>query len=210
MQSEINNGPGGDTTALMIRDVALQHFALHGAEMTSLREVAKAAGMSIGAVQHIFGTKGQLVETVEAYCGEVIQELFQPTPITTDGHDSIDEVAERMNRLLIEYPHVAGYAARSMIDGTVFGTSIFDKLILLGDSRWQARGRQGLLNSDADPRWASLNSFLVGLGGILMRSHLDKYLPEPFTSPRMQSEWSASLNTLFRVGYLTHGPHPNR
>lgn len=208
MSSDIDKSAEGDTTAGIIRDAALRCFALHGVERTSLREVANDAGISIGAVQHSFGTKGRLVEAVEAYCGEAMQELFQPTPTTTDGRASIDEVGQSVKRLLVEYPHVAGYAVRSMIDGTSFGASIFDQLLRLGDSRWRARDQQGLLDANADPRWASLNSLLVGIGGILMRSHLDRHLPEPFISPRMQSQWVDSLNTLFRQGYLISGPHP--
>lgn len=40
-----------------IRDAALKCFAAHGTAATSLRFIADTAGVSIGLVQHHFGTK---------------------------------------------------------------------------------------------------------------------------------------------------------
>jgi AcrR family transcriptional regulator len=50
-----------------IRDAALKSLATHGVAATSLRMVAEAAGVSLGLVQHYFGTKAALVAAVDQY-----------------------------------------------------------------------------------------------------------------------------------------------
>lgn len=60
--------PVGDLTArARIRDAALQHFADRGAEATTVRAVAKAAGVTPGLVCHHFGSKRGLWEACDAY-----------------------------------------------------------------------------------------------------------------------------------------------
>jgi AcrR family transcriptional regulator len=57
----------------VIRDAALRGFAAHGVAATSLRLIASDAGVSLGLVQHRFGTKERLVEAVDQYVLDVVQ-----------------------------------------------------------------------------------------------------------------------------------------
>ena len=52
----------------------MQVFAAHGSEAASLRMIADTAGVSLGQVQHHFGTKGALIEAVDQ---ELIAILMQ-------------------------------------------------------------------------------------------------------------------------------------
>ena len=57
-------GAAGDTST-RIRDAALALFAERGVAATSLREVARSAGVAPGLVGHYFGSKDGLQEAVE-------------------------------------------------------------------------------------------------------------------------------------------------
>lgn len=186
----------------MIRDAALRCFAAGGVEMTTLREVAQEAGISIGAVQHHFGTKGHLVDAVEGYARNIMRELFSPTPSTTSGVAPIEGSGETVRRLIVEYPFVAGYVARSMADNTAFGASIFDGLVELGERRWQRRAEEGLLADDVDLLFANVNTVLLGAAGIILRAQLDRHLSGTFNSAETVSRWVESVNSLIRKAYL--------
>ncbi len=61
------------TARARIRDAALWQFAKYGFERTTIRGVAKAAGVSPGLVRHHFGSKEELRDAVDAYVGEQIK-----------------------------------------------------------------------------------------------------------------------------------------
>ena len=55
----------GLTPRARIRDAALAQFAEHGIRGASMRWIAEAAGVSLGLVQHHFGTKEALREAFD-------------------------------------------------------------------------------------------------------------------------------------------------
>jgi AcrR family transcriptional regulator len=61
----VSDGTGEHASVKLIRDAALEIIAAHGTEAASLRMVAKAAGVSLGSVQHHFGTKANLIQAVD-------------------------------------------------------------------------------------------------------------------------------------------------
>jgi AcrR family transcriptional regulator len=200
VSSEQNEG-GQEATSARIRTAALRCFAARGVEVTSLREVAAEAGVSIGAVQYNFGAKSQLVSAVDAYSLDVIRRVMAGEPPTVQGAESIDVTGQRVATLMSEYPEVAEYVARSIVDATAFGSSIFDILVDLGTARWRRRAEQGLLDVDTDQEWAVLNSILITVAAIVCRPQLDAHLPKPFTSAAMLSRWTRSVNAMIRGGF---------
>ena len=58
------------TPAARIRDAALARFARDGLADTSIRDVARTAGLSPGLVQHHFKTKANLRDAVKGVDSE--------------------------------------------------------------------------------------------------------------------------------------------
>ncbi|MGB9222089.1 TetR/AcrR family transcriptional regulator [Mycobacterium sp.] len=69
---------GEPPTVQRIREAALKLSAVRGAQATSIRMVAAAAGVSIGLVQHHFGTKAGLFQAVDEYVIRVLGEVLAP------------------------------------------------------------------------------------------------------------------------------------
>src|SRR3954469_20648482 len=59
--------PDDLTAYARIRNAALELFAARGTAATTIRDVAKAAGVSPGLVQHYFGTKAGLQKAVDEF-----------------------------------------------------------------------------------------------------------------------------------------------
>lgn len=186
-----------------IRDAAMKILATHGASGTSLRAVAAAAGVSLGSVQHHFATKAGLVKAVDDWAlAVVVTAITQPIPDTTP--DSVAEIGDRVTRMIAEQPGIAAYIGRALIDGRPVGDMIFDSLMNSGMARWHRRSERGETRPDLDVTWASINSLVLALGALILQGHIERHLPEPFTSPAGLERWQDSVNSLLRDGLFKH------
>jgi AcrR family transcriptional regulator len=182
-----------------IRNAALRSFAMHGTAATSLRTVAEAAGVSVGLVQHHFANKAGLIKAVDDHVlSVVIAIIAQPMP--GPPADSLNEMGSRVTQLVAEHPDVVDYFGRALIDGSPLGVMIFDTLVGNGTARWHQRSERGEARPDVDLTWAAINSLVLALGTLILRTHVERHLPEPLSTPAQLERWQASVNTLLREG----------
>ncbi|WP_255507223.1 TetR/AcrR family transcriptional regulator [Mycolicibacterium sp. 018/SC-01/001] len=182
-----------------IRQAALQSFARSGTDATTMRGVAAAAGVSLGLVQHHFATKAGLIAAVDEFVLElVVSAMARPLP--EPPVDSVAEIGGRVTGILAEYPDVADYLSRAMVDGSQVGVRLFDALIDVGTARWQQRIDRGEVRPDVDITWAVINAILLAMGAISLRYHVDRHLPAPLTDPVQLERWQRSVDTLLRDG----------
>jgi AcrR family transcriptional regulator len=184
-----------------IRDAALKSFAAYGTSATSLRNVAAAAGVSLGLVQHHFVTKAGLIRAVDDHVLAVVSATLAD-PIPEPPADSIADVGKRVTRFIADQPDVVDYIGHALIDGSPIGIAVFDTLFAQGKARWKRRSEQGLLRPDLDPTWATLNPLVLSLGTLILRSHIERHLPEPLTTPTQLQRWEDAVNALLRNGQL--------
>jgi AcrR family transcriptional regulator len=182
-----------------IRHAAMKMIANHGASGTSLRAVAAAAGVSLGSVQHHFATKAGLIKAVDDWAlAVVVTAITQPVPDTTP--DSVAEIGERVTRMISENPELADYIGRALTDGRPVADMIFDSLLNSGMARWHRRSERGETRDGLDLTWAAINALVLALGTLILRRHIDRHLPEPFTAPAQLERWQNSVNSLLRGG----------
>lgn len=183
---------------------AMACFAELGSEAASMRMVAQTAGVSIGQVQHHFGTKGALIEAVDQ---ELIAILMQAAPLSSPPPDPVADVSQRLTTLIAEHPDAIDYLARLLIDDHQTGRRIFDLLIDIGRSQWDYLRDQGRVRPDLNPTWGALNPLILVLGTLILRSHINRQLPEPLDSPDQLRTWEAAVDNLIRGGQL-RDPRP--
>ncbi|OBK72503.1 TetR/AcrR family transcriptional regulator [Mycobacterium sp. 1274761.0] len=182
-----------------IRLAAMKMIANHGASGTSLRAVAAAAGVSLGSVQHHFATKAGLIKAVDDWAlAVVVTAITQPVPDTAP--DSVAEIGERVTRMIGENPELADYIGRALTDGRPVADMIFDSLLNSGMARWHRRSERGETRDGLDLTWAAINALVLALGTLILRRHIDRHLPEPFTAPAQLERWQNSVNSLLREG----------
>lgn len=193
--------PDERTTIERIRTAAMESFAAQGSAATTMRGVAAAAGVSLGLVQHHFTTKAGLIKAVDDHVMSlVVASMSQP--LSDGAKDSISEIGSRINALIAAQPDVARYLGRVLVDGSPFGAVVFDTLLALGTARWHQRVERGEVRPDVDITWAAINGLVLALGAISLRSHLDRHLPAPLTSPRQLERWQTATDSLLREGLL--------
>ena len=81
-----------------------------------------------------------------------------------------------------------------------YRSMIFASLLNSCTARWHRRNERGETRAGLDLTWAAINALVLALGTLILRGHIERHLPEPFTSPAQLERWHASVNTLLREG----------
>jgi AcrR family transcriptional regulator len=168
------------TARARIRNVALDHFARLGDGGTTIRGVARDAGVSPGLVQHHFGTKVGLREACDAYVAEYLRREAQHG-VTEQGVADPGYLAVAYERA----PLLVRYLARALTDGSPAGAALFDELVAITEDYLAGRDSEPAL----DLRGQAAVFTAMKLGVIVLHEHLSRALGEdaltPATLPRV-------------------------
>jgi TetR/AcrR family transcriptional regulator, regulator of cefoperazone and chloramphenicol sensitivity len=178
---------------------AMNCFAANGIEAGSLREVAKIAGVSVGFVQNRFGSKGALVEAVNQQLVSIITEAATPS---TPGPDLAAEWSQRAMVLIAEHPDAIDYLGQLMLGDHPTGRAIFDQLVAIATAQCrEARAQRTIGADDHESTWDALNPLILILGTLILRSHIERQLPESIGSPHQRRRWESALDYLMECPY---------
>jgi AcrR family transcriptional regulator len=116
-------------------DVAARLFAAHGLEGTSVRDIAKEAGLNLSLVSYYFGGKeGLYLELLRAFAAEVKVKMEQI--VTLFENEATDpESLRKILGVLVEsysgiresYPHMGKIMQRERIAGLPLTREIYEK-----------------------------------------------------------------------------------
>jgi TetR/AcrR family transcriptional regulator, regulator of cefoperazone and chloramphenicol sensitivity len=138
----------------------LRLFGERGIEATSLREVAKAAGVSPALVVHHFGGKAGLVEAVDAEALRAFGAAWTAAP-PADGPALLRQRAAQTSAVMRERPDVCRYLGRALVEGTPGSARLFRLMTDAGRTEVDELAARGALRADADRLWATLQHFFL-------------------------------------------------
>ncbi len=188
------------STRERICEAALLGFAESGVEATSIRDVAAAAKVSPGLVQHHFPSKDKLREAVNEYVVERAAETFAELPGGESAEEIQRELGDRVTRLVGEYPEALRYVARLSADEDPAALEIFDAFLTIAASQWEQLAEEGVLRPDVDRGWAALQAIVLILGSALFEGAISRHLPAPWRTPEQMERWNRANSDLFRRG----------
>jgi TetR/AcrR family transcriptional regulator, regulator of cefoperazone and chloramphenicol sensitivity len=199
-----------DLTALArIRNAALDGFAADGVAATSIRDVAKRAGVSPGLVQHYFASKSALVQAVNEYVIQIAAEAFRDLPESGSAVDVQQQLGDTVTASVRKHPTALLYVARCSADGEPAALQIFDAFVAIVQEHWQRLAEEGLLRPDIDLTWSALQGVVLVLGTVLFNAAINRHLPAPYFTPEQLERWNSANNALFREGaYRTKAVAP--
>jgi len=183
-----------------IRNAALKGFALQGITATSVREIARSAGVSPGLVQHHFPSKAALRTAVNEHVGDVARRAFADVPEPDSLTESLKELGLRVARFVREQPDALLYVARAAADGQEAALRSFDVFVEIAERQWRALADRGLLNDGIDLPWAALQVTLINLGAVLFADAVSRHLPASFHDPDQLDRWQHATTALFEHG----------
>ena len=194
--------PAPSSARERIVTAALEGFASGGVKATSIRDVANAAGVSPGLVQHYFGSKAALREAVDEHVNEAARTALEVRRI--DG-DVVADLSERLTRLVADHFTALRYVARGVAESEPAAMKLFGALTQLCRDQLADLQRQGMLRSDLDLEWAALHTVLINLGTVVMEPGVSEQLGRPFLGTEQVRRWQEATTKLFSSGELAPG-----
>ncbi|MGI8331416.1 helix-turn-helix domain-containing protein [Actinomadura scrupuli] len=161
------------TARARIRDAALRLFADKGIDGVSVRDIAKAAGVSSGLIRHHFGSKEALRDACDGYAVERLMRIGEQVVAEGQMADPGFLPAVHPTTLLLHR-----YLGRSMIDGSRAAAARFDRLVDLSEE-WLAQNQPGT-STDFRAYAAAFVGMQVGL--LVMYDHVHRALGTDVTS----------------------------
>jgi AcrR family transcriptional regulator len=193
------------TTVARIRNAALEGFARDGVAATSIRDVAKAANVSTGLVQHHFKTKADLERAVNEYVVQIATESyegFQESTATSTTDELLLAMGERITKFVREHRSALLYVIRSAAQGEAAGLNIFDAFLALIDAQVQRLAKEGTLRDDIDRLWVGLHIVIFNLGTVLLEPAINRHLPGSFRDSSQLERWNRAATDVMHHGVV--------
>jgi AcrR family transcriptional regulator len=155
------------TARARIRDAALRLFAERGLDGTTIRDIAREAGVSGGLIRHHFGSKDDLRAACDSYALDYLMQIKERAVLDGQlGNPAFMSAAHPT--VLLAYR----YLARSLVDGSPAAEAMFDEMVELGEA-WLAQHNPGQMT---DPRGYSAALVAMQTGLFMMHSQLSRWL----------------------------------
>lgn len=183
------------TAAARIRDAAIARFGAHGYEGSTVREIARDAGVSAGLVIHHFGSKDGLRQACDEW---LVAELIGEKQKT-----AAPAIAQTMREWLDDpsrFRPFVDYFATMLAAGDESGNRLFDLLLRETAAMLEQGVETGMMRPSDDPEMRAIMITLNGLAPLLLREQVARVLGVPLAS-------SAGVRrmTLPTLELYTHG-----
>ncbi|WP_024873932.1 TetR/AcrR family transcriptional regulator [Saccharomonospora piscinae] len=167
--------PATDLTArARIRDAALAQFAEHGTKGATIKSIADAAGVSVGLVQHHFGSKAALRDA----CDDVVVEIFRQRLSTAAREGELGD-SSFMAALFESSPPLLRYLGRIIIEDTPAATAVLDQL---------ASGAEDFLTGTWPDRYPAGSQRVRDAAAVMAAMHSGVTLLHGYLTRRMGAE----------------------
>src|SRR6266536_2071230 len=155
------------TARARIRDAAMRLFTERGMNGTTIRDIAKAAGVSGGLVRHHFGSKEALRDACDAHALDRMMRIKEQAVL--EGRMADPSFLPTVHPTVLA---LYRYFARGLLDGSAAAASMFDEMVVLTE-QWLERHHPGTA-TDLRAYAAVLVAMQVGMLG--MHDHLSRAL----------------------------------
>jgi TetR/AcrR family transcriptional regulator, regulator of cefoperazone and chloramphenicol sensitivity len=192
------------TTKARIRDAAMELFGAQGVAASSLRAVARAAGVSPGLVVHHFGSKDGLIRAVDEAVLTRINLALSEVLLEGLAGDVIEQRAEMVAGFLRGQPALCDYLGRALSESTDASAELFHRLFSFA-ARDERLVAAGLLRNDTDPFWRAMHQVILVVGPLLLRRLIERELGGELLGEENLARWTRARTDLLRRGLYAQG-----
>lgn len=175
----------------------MTEFAEKGYRGATMRGIASAAGVSLGLVQHHFGTKDGL----RAACDERVMELLR---IKTEAIDE-DRLGdpEVLARLLAMAPAVQAYVGQAMVDGSTAIDDLVDEMMDRTEDFLVTMWPDRFATASAATRDAAAVLTAVTTSTMVLQTHVARRMQvDPFTPTALQRIGNATFDAWEAIAHM--------
>ncbi len=166
------------TARARIRNAALRYFTEDGFDRATIRDIARAAGVSPGLVRHHFGSKDELRQACDAYALQALHAYVERA-MTDEGLNDPELIAEARDPL---HPYQR-YLARALIDESQAAAQIFDEMVAMTEQILRQIDEQRPDPPAADLRTRAAVTLAMALGIPAFQAHISRSIGTDILSP---------------------------
>ncbi len=162
--------------------VAMRLFAEKGFDGITVRDISSAAGVSVGLINHHFGSKEGLREAVDRYFLSQFEEVLHiQTPAVSLDNDSglepfVEWTEDWIDRHVGEWDISKAYMRRALLEGSDWGANLFERFYQVARTVVDRMDAEGRLRPDVDRLWLPLLMMYMELGTLLLEPFVEKVL----------------------------------
>ena len=173
-------------------------FADKGFRGATMRGIAAAAGVSLGLVQHHFGSK----EELRAACDERVLELVRAkVAALEDGSFSDPQV---LATLMAMAPAVQRYVGRALVDGSARIDAVVDEVMAKGEQFLTTWWPDRFVAGTRRTRDAAAVMIAINTSTMVLQHHLARRMDvEPWSETAIRRIVVATLEVYEAIGAMT-------
>jgi AcrR family transcriptional regulator len=166
---------------LRLIKVAMRMFADKGYDGITVRDISAAAEVSVGLINHHFGSKEGLREAVDKYFIEQFEEvLFEERPVPTSEAEGLAQSVEFtenwINRHIDDWDLTKAYMRRALLEGSDWGAGLFERFYNVVRTSVDRMDADGKIRPDVDRLWLPLLVMYLELGTLLLEPYVERVL----------------------------------
>lgn len=169
---------------LRLVQVAMRLFAERGFDGVTVRDIASAAEVSVGLINHHFTSKDGLREAVDRYFLSQFEEvLLQHRPeeppaadLETTRDTVADWVEEWIERHIDDWNLSKAYMRRALLEGSDWGAKLFERFYQVVRTSVDRMDAEGKMRPDVDRLWLPLLVMYMELGTLLLEPYVERVL----------------------------------
>lgn len=186
--------------------VAMELFAEKGFDGITVRDIASAADVSVGLINHHFGSKDGLREAVDKYFLRQFEEVLheqRPQDMLANDVNGLNSVAEWteqwIDRHIDDWNLSKSYMRRALLEGNEWGMNLFDRFYQVVRSSVDRMDAEGRLREDVDRLWLPFLLMYMELGTLLLEPFVEKILGKSgFDRDLWRRRHTAYIDLLYR------------
>jgi AcrR family transcriptional regulator len=161
--------------------VAMRMFADKGYDGITVRDISAAADVSVGLINHHFGSKEGLREAVDKFFIEQFEEvLFEERPVPASEEaglaQSVEFTENWINRHIDDWDLTKSYMRRALLEGSDWGAGLFDRFYNVVRTSIDRMDADGQIRPDVDRLWLPLLVMYLELGTLLLEPYVERVL----------------------------------
>ncbi len=193
---------GNDGRARLLQ-VAMRLFAEKGYDGVTVRDIAAAASVSVGLINHHFGSKEGLREAVDSHIIAQFEEVLAAQKAgdapMSDFDNTIAWIEGWISRHAGEWQTMVGYMRRALLEDSNWGSSIFQRFYQIARTSVDRMDADGRIRPDVDRLWLPFLMVYLELGTLLLDPHIKRVLGRSgFERELWRRRYTAYLDLIVR------------
>ena len=177
-------------------------FAEKGFDSVTVRDLATASSVSVGLINHHFGSKEGLREAVDVYFMAQFEDAItgaapQDQSETADSAAIIDQWIERHEA---EWPTIVAYFRRALLEESDWGFSLFERFYGFVQATFLRMDAAGQVGPEVDRLWLPFLMMYLELGTMVFDPYIKRVIGRSGYDRELWQRRHRSYMSLIRRG----------